>query len=82
MRKLGMSMLLAVTVALGIVAGPAQTVSAAPNGNAVCVAENISGAHSSLGGRGFAQEIVVPDAHDGGAGDTIAPFASTDCWAR
>jgi hypothetical protein len=81
MRKLGEPVMLAVSVAIGIVTGPAQVTSAAPDDQAVCVAENISVAHSLLGGRDFAQLIVVPDAHGGGAGDTIAPNASTDCGA-
>ena len=68
-------------IALGIVTGPGNVAAAAPNGNAVCVAERIAVAHSLLRGRALSEAIVVPDARSAGAGDTIAPHASTDCGA-
>jgi hypothetical protein len=70
--------IIAAVMALGSIGGLAHGAAAAPADQAVCVAENIAFARSTFGQADFVQ-IVVEDAHDGGAGDTIALNATTDC---
>lgn len=78
MRKRLSALALVATMMLGGGVGLAPEVSAAPAPQANCVAESVAMAHEMFGGRGFAALVVVPDAHDGGAGEFIAPRAKND----
>lgn len=78
MQKLLVSLAFVLTMALGAVIGPAQVAVAAPAGQANCVAETISSAINTFGGRFLGTVIVVSHAHDEGAGEFIAPRASTN----
>ena len=79
MRTHGRSLVIALVMVFGITFAAAGVTSAAPDENAVCVAETINGVLAANGGQAFAQGTVVPDAQDGGSGEFIAPRASTDC---
>lgn len=77
MRKRVVSLAFIFAMALGAVAGPAQVAVAAPAAQAVCVAETINVVLNRLGTE-FFRTVVLEDAFNGGAGDTIAFRASND----